>query len=39
MLVKDVMLKEVLTVQPTTTLTTLIKLFKDFHSFPLVPVR
>lgn len=38
MLVKEVMLKEILTVQPTTTLTTLIKLFKDFHTFPLVPV-
>ncbi|HCJ67235.1 MAG TPA: hypothetical protein DHV62_07940 [Elusimicrobia bacterium] len=38
MLVNEVMLKDVLTVQPTTTLTTLLKLFKDFHTFPLVPV-
>ena len=38
MLVKQVMLKDVLTVQPTTTLTTLLKLFKEFHTFPLVPV-
>lgn len=38
MLVNEVMLKDVLTVQPTTTLATLIKLFEDFHSFPLLPV-
>ncbi len=36
--VKDVMAKEVISVKRSTTLAGLLKLFKDFHSFPLVPV-
>jgi len=36
--VKDVMAKEVISVKRSATLAGLLKLFKDFHSFPLVPV-
>jgi len=36
--VKDVMNKEVIRVTPATPLAGLIELFKDFHTFPMVPV-
>lgn len=36
--VKDVMNKEVITVRRSITLAELLKLFCDFHTFPLVPV-
>ena len=38
MLVKEIMLKEVLIIRPETTLAKLIKVFKGFHSFPLISV-
>ena len=38
MKVKDLMNRDVISVKRSTTLSELIKLFKDFHTFPLVPV-
>ncbi|MDI6641286.1 MAG: CBS domain-containing protein [Elusimicrobiota bacterium] len=38
MLVKDVMLKDVLTVELSTPLNKLVKLFEKFHGHPLIPV-
>lgn len=38
MKVKDVMNREVIKVTPETTLIELIRLFRDFHTFPMVPV-
>lgn len=36
--IKDVMKKDVITVKRSTTFGKLLHIFKDFHSFPLVPV-
>jgi len=36
--IKEVMKKEIISVKRSTTLSQLLNLFKDFHSFPLVPV-
>lgn len=38
MQVKDIMNREVIKVTPETTLIELIRLFGDFHTFPMVPV-
>lgn len=38
MQVKDVMLKDVITVKRSTTLKRLLRIFSKFHMFPLVPV-
>ena len=38
MQVKEIMTKEVIRVKRSTTLTELIEYFKEFHTFPLVPV-
>jgi len=38
MQVRDVILKEVIKVRRSTSLKQLLNLFKDFHTFPLVPV-
>jgi len=38
MKVKDLMTRDVINVKRSTTLSELMKLFKDFHTFPLVPV-
>jgi CBS domain-containing protein len=38
MLVKDIMKKEVISVKKSTTLAELLEKFKEFHTFPLIPV-
>lgn len=38
MKVKDLMNRDVISVKRSTTLSELMKLFRDFHTFPLVPV-
>ena len=38
MKIKELMTRDVITVKRSTTLAELMKLFKDFHAFPLVPV-
>ena len=38
MLVREVMNKKVIKVQPSTSLANLLDLFKEFHTFPMVPV-
>jgi CBS-domain-containing membrane protein len=36
--IRDIMKKDILSVKRSTTLNQLLNLFKDFHTFPLVPV-
>ncbi len=38
MLVKDIMNREIITVKRSTTLGQLLEIFKNFHTFPLIPV-